>query len=732
MTGPQDSSASSFAAGRAARVWPIVRVWILALALVASQVAILAVPLLPSGRVAIEVGDQATQDFRAPFTKTYVSPLRTAAERDQAAQAIAPVYSPPDTAIARQRVQRAQQVLELLDSIRADPYVTPELAVAWAEAIPDVALPPQAVRQVLTLSDGDWTNRVRPEILNVLDQAMRGPIRPDSLARARAEVVLSVSLGLSEDKAQTVISIVQAFLVPNSQYDAVATEGARQAAREAVGEVRQTYARGDLLVAQGQRVSETDIEALDQFGMREPTDNTIALGSTVALVAVVAALLGLYVQRFHAGYWQDLRYLLVFGLLFTLWVLGAKLSIPGRTVLPYLFPAAALAMLLTVLLDAHLAIVAGMLLSLVIGYVSGGSLELLAYALAGSLVAALTLRRVERIASFFWTGIFVGLAGALVVLAFRLPAGTSQDALIALLTLVAAAIVNGLLSAGMTLAGFFVLGGVFDILTTIQLHELARPNHPLLQKILREAPGSYHHSLLVANLAEQAAERIGADALLVRVGAYYHDVGKSVKPYLFIENQIEGANVHEHLDPLTSATMLIRHVREGVELARRHRLPRRVRAFIPEHHGTLRVSFLYQKALEAAEDPEAVREADFRYPGPRPQSRETAVLMLADGCEAAVRAIRPGSVEELEQIVRRVINERVADGQLDECSLTLRDLHAIADSFVATLKGVFHPRLKYPPAGAEGDEAALRDEAESAPHRDAHGDAHEDAHEDAP
>jgi membrane-associated HD superfamily phosphohydrolase len=154
--------------------------------------------------------------------------------------------------------------------------------------------------------------------------------------------------------------------------------------------------------------------------------------------------------------------------------------------------------------------------------------------------------------------------------------------------------------------------------------------------------------------------------------------------------------VHEQLDAHTSAAMLIRHVREGVDLAKRYRLPRRVRAFIPEHHGTMRVSFLYQKALEAAEDPAQVNEADFRYPGPKPQTRETALLMLADGCEAAVRSIRPGSVEEVEQIVRRVINERAADGQLDDCNLTLRDLALVTQSFVVTLKGVFHPRIKYP------------------------------------
>jgi len=690
-------------------LWPTARAWLLALVFVGLQAVILVAPLIPSGKFTLEANDPAPQDFRAPYTKTYVSRIRTTEARNKAAAAVGTVYTPADTAIARQRVQRAQQILGFLDSIRADPYATPEQALAWIAAIPDVDFPPQAARQVLALSSSDWTQRVRPEILTVLDQAMRSPIRDDTLAQARSDVVRRVSLGLSEEAAGLVISIVQAFLVPNSTRDEVATAAARTAAAQTVADVEVTYARGDLLVAQGQRVSATDVEALDQFGFRQARTDPLTYLSTTLIVALVTALLGLYVQRFHASFWTDVRYLAVLGLLFTVWVLGAKLSIPGRVVLPYLFPSAALAMLLAVLLEPNLAIVAAAMFSMVVGYVSGGSLELVVFSLAGSLVAALTLRRVERISTFFWAGIFVGVANVVVVLAFRLSAGNSTDALVALFQLVSAGLANGLISAGLSLAGFFVLGSVFDILTTIQLQELARPNHPLLQKILREAPGSYHHSLLVGNLAEQAAERIGADAMLVRVGAFYHDVGKTVRPYLFIENQMEGGNVHEQLDAHTSAAMLVRHVREGVDLAKRYRLPRRVRAFIPEHHGTMRVSFLYQKALEAAEDPAQINEADFRYPGPKPQTRETALLMLADGCEAAVRSIRPSSVEEVEQIVRRVINERAADGQLDDCNLTLRDLALVTASFVATLKGVFHPRIKYPePPAAHAAPAPAR------------------------
>jgi hypothetical protein len=214
--------------------------------------------------------------------------------------------------------------------------------------------------------------------------------------------------------------------------------------------------------------------------------------------------------------------------------------------------------------------------------------------------------------------------------------------------------------------------------------------------MLREAPATYHHSLMVANLAEQAAESIDANALLTRVGAYYHDIGKIARPYFFSENQASGMNPHDRLDPETSAEVIVGHVTDGLKLARRYRLPSRVRAFIPEHHGGSRVSFLYHKAVQLAGSDELVDEESFRYPGRKPQSRETALVMLADGCEAAVRSAQPESGEEVAEIVDHIIDQRIDDGQLNESDLTLQDIDTIKQVFTSALKGTFHPRIKYP------------------------------------
>jgi hypothetical protein len=260
-------------------------------------------------------------------------------------------------------------------------------------------------------------------------------------------------------------------------------------------------------------------------------------------------------------------------------------------------------------------------------------------------------------------------------------------------------ILGGGIAGGLTLGMLFLLAPIFDLSTTFRLVELTHPNHPLLQRLLREAPATFHHVMMVTSLAEQAAERISANVLLTRAGTYYHDVGKLARPYFFVENQEGMSNPHDRLDPITSAGIVIGHVRDGLEVARQYGLPSRVRAFIPEHQGTMLVSFFFHKAVEAAGGEVGLVDASqFRYPGPRPQSRETALVMLADGCEAATRASRPSSPEELGRIVDAIFQSRVEDGQLDECPLTFRELDIVKQTYIELLRGAYHPRIKYPKA----------------------------------
>jgi hypothetical protein len=503
-----------------------------------------------------------------------------------------------------------------------------------------------------------------------------------------------VSLDLSSEESATTIALVQRLLVSNSVLDVVATAEAQDRARSAVGSVVRTFEADEIIVREGERVTSLHIEALEQFGLRQTQVRWGDVAGAGLLATLGTSLLFLYLGRFRPDVVWEGKQLFLLVSLTICFVLGVGLMVPSGMVLRYLTPVPALAMLASAALGSHAGAAAAVFVGGVSGIVGDNSLEMAVYAASGGLVAALVVGRVERIGALFRAGGFVSLVHVVILVTFRLPSDAAH--LGNLLIVALAGAVNGSISASLAVGGLFLVGPLFDVPTTIRLIELSRPDYPLLRRLLREAPATYHHSLMVANLAEQAAERIGADPLLTRVGAYYHDVGKIARPYFFAENQVEGVNPHDRLDPRTSAEVIVSHVKDGLGLARRYRLPSRIRAFIPEHHGTNKVSYLYDRAVQLAGDASLVNESDYRHLGPRPQSKETALVMLADGCEAAVRALRPASPEEVAELVNHVISERVADGQLSECDLSLRDLEQMRVVFISALKGVFHPRIKYP------------------------------------
>jgi len=335
------------------------------------------------------------------------------------------------------------------------------------------------------------------------------------------------------------------------------------------------------------------------------------------------------------------------------------------------------------------------LMSVVLAWIAGGSLEVGVIALVGNIVGALAVWRRERMVAYFVAGGEVALAMVATYFAFFL--ASRSDDLTSLSIISFELVVNGVLSSLLAVGSFALLGRLFGILTTMQLLELANPTQPLLRRLLMEAPGTYHHSIMVGNLAERAAEVIGADSLLVRVAAYYHDIGKLERPWAFIENQADTiANIHDKLNPEQSAKLIAAHVTDGVKLAEKYQLPARIREMIPQHHGTRTISFFYQQAAERTMD--EVDAALFTYPGPRPQSREAAILMLSDSTEAAARASRDHSREAIEHLVERIVRQRLDEGQFDDCNLTLRDLTRIKQSFVTLLTGIYHPRIPYPPS----------------------------------
>jgi putative nucleotidyltransferase with HDIG domain len=474
---------------------------------------------------------------------------------------------------------------------------------------------------------------------------------------------------------------------------------------------------GQLIAKEGTTVSDAQLAQIKGAGL---LDNKLDLADVAAAVLIGAlggAFMALYLYLFRPAEVNSTRRLVMVGLLVALWVAGAKvffsLCLPDsdRLYLSYMIPIAAAPMLIATLLDGGLAIAVAALLA-VLATFSGyympdarnaisstplDSLQMATTLLLASLAGIFAVREADRVNNYAMAGVSVGLVTFVSLFAFwlLLPDRAGVD----IVWMMVAAGVVGLGSVVIIMGGSYILGAAFGVATRIQLMELAQLSHPLLRQLQEQAPGTFHHSVIVGNLAERAADLTGADSLLVRVGAYFHDIGKIAKPGYYIENQMGGANPHDRLDPTASAKMVSEHVRAGMKLTARYHLPARVRAFVPEHHGTRLVTYFYRKA--SAEDPLTDPER-FRYPGPKPQSKETAMVMLADSVEAVVRAAKDRSHEKIDELVDAVINERVTEGQMDECDLTLRDLRTIADSFKATLRGIYHPRIEYPaPTKAE-------------------------------
>lgn len=639
-------------------------------------------------------GRVASREIVAPRSLTFTSEILTERQRQAAASAVPPIFTPPDTSVARRQLDRMRATLAYITSVRMDSYARLDQKLADLAALEDIHLDQTTAQEILNLSEQRW-QAVQQEAIVVLEQVMRTTIRQDRLEEVRRNVPPLVSLSLPEEQASVVVSLVQGFIAPNSFFSEDLTESARQQARDAVMPVERTFIQGETIIQRGQVVSEADIEALEQFGLIIPRSRWQDLVAPAALVILTLFYFFLFLRR-NLTILQDPRGVAVISVLFLVFLVVGRALISSDSVIPYLFPLAAFSLVVASLFGTRTALVFALPLSILYSYDTASALDLMLYSLLGGFCGAFALGPARRMTSFFWAAAAVSFAEIAVILAFRLPQPNVE--LVEVVTLSGVALVNGIAASSLTVLLQYVLAQFLGLTTALQLMEISRPDHPLLQLILRNAPGTYQHSLQVANLAEQAAEMIGADTLLTRVGSLYHDAGKALNPYFFIENQLpENPNPHETLDPVTSAQTIIQHVSDGLELARKYRLPRRVQDFIAEHHGTMTARYQFARAVKAAGGDETKVDQDlFRYPGPRPRSRETAILMLADGSEARVRAERPKDEEELREIIRGVVANRLSSGQLDETSLTLRDLDTIIDSFTTTLRGIYHPRLEYP------------------------------------
>jgi putative nucleotidyltransferase with HDIG domain len=680
------------------------RLFVAAGILILAMTAIFAVDIVPSG-LAPQVGQVPKDDILAPRTLTVPSEIQTAAKREAEREKVPPQYdyTPSDAAaVAEEQAAAFALTVEPIDAAFAAGVTAANRATLLKAVVP--TLSEQSGKTLLALTPAEW-KILRAEAALVLDQVERAELRDSDVATTRAALPSRIAGGLSRDQRVLAAELLSGLLVPNSSFSQAKTEERRIAAAQAVAPVTEEIQQGEVIVDGGHRITNLDMEKIEAFKLDQPSLDFARLVGYLLLASLLIGLLLAWLWRFRPALWHRNNVLVLIGLILVFMTFALKLT-AGRPGLPFLLPTAAAGIMVAILLDASAAIVLTAVLALIAGAVNGSSLEMAAYVLLGSVSGIVAVRRGDRLNNFAQAAFAIFIVNALVISAFSLlgvrdVAGTIQ--------LFGASAVAAGGSAVAAVGSFAVLGNLFGILTVFQLLELANPSQPLLRRLLVETPGTYHHSIMVGNLAERAAEAIGADALLTRVAAYYHDIGKLANPLAFIENQAGAENIHDQLDPEASVQLLKQHVADGIDLAYRSKLPKTLIAFIPQHHGTAIMSYFYVRAREAAAEPygglatpegskaaEAVDPRRFRHSGPKPQSREAALLMLADGVEASVRSLSARDEPAIRAMVSRIIDERLSDGQFDECDLTLRDVERIREAFIHQLLGMYHQRIAYP------------------------------------
>ncbi len=647
--------------------------------------------LLPTySRVDIAIGEASPRDIRAPHQITYISEVKTEEARRDAGARVAEVFVGPDLQIATEQMQALQDTISEIGLIRERVPAPGGASLDRLLSLSGIEIPQGTFEMILEMDDLRW-EMLADESLRLLNLIMRDELRTGDISRAARDVPRLMLPTLSAREREIVNDLVIGFVVPNTFLDIERTQERRAEASAAVTPVVRTIRSGESIVREGEIVTEFSYEKLQVLGLLEhgPGWQQIAAEMLFGLVIIVVGIA--YTARVYPLLMGRPRRQMLLVVTFMAVALSARALIPGHTLLPYLFPGAAAAMLVVLFMNIQYATIMAFAVGLSVGVAAGGSLELTIYIILGGLVGALALMHTEQLSAFVPATGYLAAVNVATLLLFRI-SSTHYDTM-ALVQLAGVGVLNAVISSSLCFVAYAFTGRFFGITTALHLMELARPTHPLFRELLIKAPGTYHHSILISNMAERAAEAIGADALLTRVGSYYHDIGKLSRPYFYTENQTEDQNPHDKLDPRTSAEIIISHTQEGLELARRYRLPDKVRAFIPEHHGTTLMSYFYRKATQTDDD---VEEDSFRYPGPKPQSKETAIVMLADAVEAWSRANRPATQAEMERVIRQVINDRLISGQLDETDLTLKDLEAIRKAFASVLRGVYHPRVQYP------------------------------------
>ena len=641
-------------------------------------------------KISLQVGQVSDRDVIAPRTVSYIDTVKTKKLELEVMASVANVYD-MDIAVMAKAEEDVKTIFRAAQALQLDKTLTVEQkTVKLADELP-VSLSNTVLDSLLHL-DAAGLLKTEDYTKSILRKYLQRGIREDDLDIARKQVVLEAEeLGLGKNAEAVVAGIAQALIRPNFILNVRETDKRKQAALANMESVRETVRKGQILVRRGDIVTTEQIHVMEELGLYAGNISEIRiLGLSLFVLLVMGISFG-YLYRFASTIYNNNMYLLLLGLIVLVTLLIAKVA---HYYSDFAAPIAAGALLTAILIGPRLGLLVSAIMAMFFGVIVDHDLRAVAAALIGGMAGVYTVSKMSHGYSLAKAGLWIAAVNFLVIGSTGLIQQLNGTEIL-FQGMIGA--INGIASAVITTGLLPYLEHAFNITTPIKLLDLAKPNHPLLQRLLLDAPGSYHHSVLVGNLAETAAVTVGADPVVVRVGAYYHDIGKIKRPYFFIENQAGGDNPHDKISPSLSTLIVTSHIKDGYDLCKEYKLPQIIIDIIQQHHGTTLASYFYKRATET-EHGECVSESDFRYEGPTPQSKEAALVMLADSCEAAVRSLNKPNINRIEATVRKIIRERLQDGQLDDCNLTLRDLKVIGDVYIRLLSSMFHSRIEYPEA----------------------------------
>lgn len=668
--------------------------------------------VLVTPRANLVEGEIATETIKAP--REVEDTYSTSIAKQNARNAVGPSFS-RDEQVTEQVIAGLNEAMTAIDIVRAlglEEYnrmrdsgeeikFTVEFYEECLQELPEGFITLDAIN-ILQINEEEEYIRLKEEIITLVEKKLQQGVTESALIDIKNDLKTQLLLSGFDDEIKDLAdTLVDIYLRANLIYNSTKTEEAKDEAESLVEPI--IYSEGDIIVNEGDEISKAQLEVLKTLGLAEDkNDSWIEYTAIGILVVSLFILIIIYMVTFN----KDIAYtnkMLSLTLVIVVVTLGIirVLRFDGINVDVYFLPTSFAPIMLYLMLgDKRLAIYINALVSVLVGFISirvgeGILLPIVTASFVAGTISVFAMRNASQRSAIFYAGVISGVAMGLVYIAFDLMNRLDIRVIGANFLY---GLISGALVAILTVGILPLFEAIYKVVTPMKLMEISNPNQPLLKKLLLEAPGTYHHSIMVGNMAERAADAVGANALLVRTAAYYHDVGKTKRPYFFVENHADSRNPHDNIDSKASVDVITSHLSDGMDMLRRANIPPIVQEIASQHHGDTAVMYFYRKDKEESNYPENIKMENYRYKGERPKTKEAGILMLADSCEAAVRSLEDATRDMVKERIDSVVKGKLDDGQLDYCDLTLKEISAIKDAFLVAQTGLFHERIEYPEA----------------------------------